>query len=277
MPLQLLHACSTERVVDDVTPHTVHTTSGDISGGTPNVNLLAAWRDPGDHPIHDQQSNVACHVNVTRFHCDRQPECQHASIRLPSVHSSLGAVWTINENTVCFIDTFNHVRITGVEGCSKGKRLLARVGHQRNIIIGHKTNEPGGIVAHQTVSPWWDEELVPTTSGRTQAPSSECPVEIALSAISGRWTTLVLRNLLSGGGHSYSELAASLPQLSDKVLSDRLRALVTADLVERTVNAGFPQRTEYRITPRGEKLRPLLVELYRTGKALRASNERPAD
>ncbi|MGJ0184969.1 winged helix-turn-helix transcriptional regulator [Corynebacterium glyciniphilum] len=127
-------------------------------------------------------------------------------------------------------------------------------------------------MAHQTVSPRWDDELVPTTSGRTQAPSSECPVEIALSAISGRWTTLVLRNLLSGGGQSYSELAASLPQLSDKVLSERLRALVTAGLVERTVTTGFPQRTDYLITPRGEELRPLLIELYRTGQALKESN-----
>ena len=63
-------------------------------------------------------------------------------------------------------------------------------------------------------------------TGRTQAPSPDCPVEVALAAIAGRWTTLVLRNLMSGDAYSYTELAASLPSLSDKVLSDRLNALV---------------------------------------------------
>ncbi len=131
-------------------------------------------------------------------------------------------------------------------------------------------------MAHQAVSTCWDADLVPTASGCTEAPSPDCPVEVSLAAISGRWTTLVLRNLISGGAHSYSELAASLPQLSDKVLADRLRALVSAGLVARTTTAGFPQRTEYRITERGEELRPLLIELYRTGLALQ-SHDRTAD
>lgn len=128
-------------------------------------------------------------------------------------------------------------------------------------------------MAHQAVSTLWDADLVPTSNGRTQAPSPDCPVEVSLAAISGRWTTLVLRNLISGGSHSYSELAASLPQLSDKVLADRLRELVSADLVARTTTGGFPQRTEYRITERGEELRPLLIELYRAGLALQARDK----
>lgn len=128
-------------------------------------------------------------------------------------------------------------------------------------------------MAHQAVSTGWDATLVPTASGRTQAPSPDCPVEVSLAAISGRWTTLVLRNLLSGGSHSYSELAASLPQLSDKVLADRLRELVSADLVTRITTSGFPQRTEYRVTERGEELRHLLIELYRTGLALQSHDK----
>lgn len=123
-------------------------------------------------------------------------------------------------------------------------------------------------MAHQTVSPQWDAELVPTPDGRTHAPAPDCPVEVSLAAISGRWTTLVLRNLMSGDGHSYTELAGSLPQLSDKVLTERLRELVSAGLAERRIAGGFPRRTEYRITERGRELRPLLIELYRTGLAL---------
>lgn len=125
-------------------------------------------------------------------------------------------------------------------------------------------------MAHQTVSTRWDHELVPTASGRTLAPSTDCPVEVALTAISGRWTTLVLRNLMSGDAYSYTELAESLPRLSDKVLTERLHELGSAGLVARSTTSGFPQRTEYRITELGKEMRPLLVELYRTGLALQS-------
>lgn len=128
-------------------------------------------------------------------------------------------------------------------------------------------------MAHQAVSMRWDEELVPTLGGRTLAPSPGCPVEVSLAAIAGRWTTLVLRDLMPGDARSYTELAESLPQLSDKVLSDRLSGLVSAGLVERTVTSGFPRRTDYRITDRGRELRPLLIELYRTGLALQGHDE----
>ena len=131
-------------------------------------------------------------------------------------------------------------------------------------------------MAHQAVSTRWDDELVPTASGRTLAPSMDCPVEVALAAISGRWTTLVLRNLMSGDAYSYTDLAESLPRLSDKVLTERLHELVTAGLVTKSTTNGFPQRTEYRLTERGRELRPLLVELYRTGLALQ-SHESTAD
>lgn len=125
-------------------------------------------------------------------------------------------------------------------------------------------------MTHQKVSRPWDADLVPTLGGRTPAPSPDCPVEVSLAAISGRWTTLVLRDLFSGGAQSYSELSASLPQLSDKVLADRLSRLVSSGLVERISVSGFPRRTEYRISERGERLRPLLIELYRTGLALQS-------
>lgn len=123
-------------------------------------------------------------------------------------------------------------------------------------------------MTHQAVSEAWDQELVPTPSGRTTAPLPDCPVELALAAISGRWTTLVLRNLMSGEAYSYSLLANSLPELSDKVLTDRLSELCAAGFVRKTISNGFPARTSYRITALGQQLRPLLIELYRTGLAL---------
>ncbi|MFJ9691237.1 winged helix-turn-helix transcriptional regulator [Kitasatospora sp. NPDC101183] len=109
---------------------------------------------------------------------------------------------------------------------------------------------------------------MPDARGRTARPEADCPVEVALAAIAGRWTTLVMRELMHGPA-SYGELRDRLPTLSPKVLAERLRALEERELVVRERLVGFPVRTSYGLTARGEALRPLLVELYRTGAALR--------
>lgn len=130
-------------------------------------------------------------------------------------------------------------------------------------------------MAHQTVSTAWDAELVPTPSGRTDAPTDDCPVEVSLAAISGRWTTLILRELMTHGPMSFTHLSERLPRLSDKVLADRLAELADRGLVTRRVVPGFPRRSEYRLTDRGHRLRPLLIQLYRTGMALQSAGAQP--
>lgn len=113
----------------------------------------------------------------------------------------------------------------------------------------------------------WDAELVPDARGRTVRPSPDCPVEVALAAVSGRWATLVLRELMHGAC-SFGDLRDRLPGLTAKVLTERLRELEARGLVDRTAVAAFPVRTQYALTPAGTALRPLLLELYRTGAAL---------
>ncbi|MFP3988313.1 helix-turn-helix domain-containing protein [Streptomyces sp. E11-3] len=97
------------------------------------------------------------------------------------------------------------------------------------------------------------------------APTPTCPVEITLSALRGRWTTLVVRELLRDGPHTYSALAAVLPALSDKVLSDRLDHLVEAGVAERTRTASWPPTVTYALTPRGRELGPVLQALWDWG------------
>jgi DNA-binding HxlR family transcriptional regulator len=94
------------------------------------------------------------------------------------------------------------------------------------------------------------------------APSPSCPVEVSLAAVSGRWATLVLRDLMSGP-RTFGELRAGLPTLSAKVLTERLVSLRRQGIVTRT-------NGRYELTERGRLLRPLLAELYRTGEALLA-------
>lgn len=92
-------------------------------------------------------------------------------------------------------------------------------------------------------------------------------MEVALAAVAGRWTTLLLRELMHGP-RSFSQLRVALPRLSAKVLSERLARLAQADLVECERQKGFPSHAVYQLTPVGRTLKPLLIELYRTGDAL---------
>ncbi|MFB6548899.1 winged helix-turn-helix transcriptional regulator [Streptomyces sp. NPDC056405] len=122
-------------------------------------------------------------------------------------------------------------------------------------------------MSHQTETHAWDAELVPGQRGRTRRPEGDCPVEVALAAVAGRWTTLLLRELM-GGPRGFTELRTLFPELSAKVLSERLRSLHERGLVEVERRPGFPVRTRYELTEAGRSLRSLLVELYATGEEL---------
>ncbi|TMR18682.1 helix-turn-helix transcriptional regulator [Nonomuraea turkmeniaca] len=95
-------------------------------------------------------------------------------------------------------------------------------------------------------------------------PTPSCPVEITLAALRGRWTTLVIRELLQGG-RTFTELRQALPALSDKVLSDRLAQLAEAGVVDRRREPGWPSRTHYGLTPHGRRLGPVLQALWDWG------------
>ncbi|MFG3076096.1 winged helix-turn-helix transcriptional regulator [Streptomyces sp. NPDC048225] len=96
------------------------------------------------------------------------------------------------------------------------------------------------------------------------APTPECPVEITLAALHGRWTTLIIRELLRGA-RSYTELRAALPALSDKVLSDRLSHLTKTGVVHRDRHPAWPPRVHYALTPSGHRLGPVLQALWDWG------------
>ena len=84
-----------------------------------------------------------------------------------------------------------------------------------------------------------------------------CPVEVTLSLISNRWKTLIIRDLLEGAKR-FSELQRSVGGISQKVLTQNLRAMEADGLVSRTVYAEVPPRVEYALTPVGQSLEMVL-------------------
>jgi DNA-binding HxlR family transcriptional regulator len=122
-------------------------------------------------------------------------------------------------------------------------------------------------VAHQTVGHaqggWHDACTDPATA----EPKPNCPIEITLAALRGRWTPLVLAEFIRTGELSFSELSAALPRLSDKVLSERLAQLTGAGVIDRHRTPSWPPRVRYTLTERGRELGPVLQTLWHWGAA----------
>ena len=84
-------------------------------------------------------------------------------------------------------------------------------------------------------------------------PYYQCVVEL----LGRRWAGCIVRALLAGVTR-FSALAATIPDLSDRMLSERLKELEEAGIVARVVIPATPVRVEYHLTARGQALRPLM-------------------
>jgi DNA-binding HxlR family transcriptional regulator len=80
-----------------------------------------------------------------------------------------------------------------------------------------------------------------------------------------RWTGLIIVSLLDGPAR-FSRIVQLVPGMSERMLSERLTELLAAGLVTREVEDGPPVNVRYRLTRRGEALRPALGELERWGQ-----------
>lgn len=85
-----------------------------------------------------------------------------------------------------------------------------------------------------------------------------CPVAKAAEIVAERWTPLVLRELIAGS-HRFNEMHRGVPLMSTALLSQRLRELVDAGVIER--RPGEVRGWEYFLTEAGEDLRPIIESL----------------
>jgi DNA-binding HxlR family transcriptional regulator len=102
--------------------------------------------------------------------------------------------------------------------------------------------------------------------GETRAIAPCCPLyHEAVELVGRRWTGAILRVLMDGALR-FSEIAAAVPELSDRLLSERMKELEGRGVVERTVHAGPPLRVEYSLSQMGQELEPALAELQAWAK-----------
>lgn len=92
--------------------------------------------------------------------------------------------------------------------------------------------------------------------------SAKCPTRQVLDHISGKWTILVVDSLLTGTLR-YTDLSRRIEGVSQKMLTQTLRALEADGFVTRTVHPTIPPRVEYALTDLGRSLAEPITALRR--------------
>jgi DNA-binding HxlR family transcriptional regulator len=82
----------------------------------------------------------------------------------------------------------------------------------------------------------------------------------AVELIGSRWTGAIIQTLLQGKTR-YALIKAAIPDITDRMLSERLRSLEAEDLVTRWVIADTPVRVEYELTEKGHELQNAMREI----------------
>ena len=90
------------------------------------------------------------------------------------------------------------------------------------------------------------------------------PVPTTVKLIGSKWKLLILRNLFMRPWR-FNELRKDLEGISQKVLTDSLRAMEEDGIITRTVYAEVPPRVEYALSPLGESMKPILDAMEQWG------------
>jgi DNA-binding HxlR family transcriptional regulator len=102
----------------------------------------------------------------------------------------------------------------------------------------------------------------PEGEGAAAARPPCCPLyHEAIELIGRRWTGAIVSVLIHHTTLRFGEIADSVPELSDRLLSERMKELEARGVVVRTVRPGRPVRVEYELTAMGRELEPAVREL----------------
>ena len=91
-----------------------------------------------------------------------------------------------------------------------------------------------------------------------------CPVATTVQLIGSTWKLLILRNLRMRPWR-FNELRRDLEGVSQKVLTDSLRAMEDDGIITRTVYPEIPPKVEYALSPLGESMSPILDAMAQWG------------
>ena len=104
-----------------------------------------------------------------------------------------------------------------------------------------------------------------THPGRAN-PVIGCPLTAALAAIGGKWKLIIVYWLAESPKH-FAALRKVMPGISQKVLTQQLRELMSDGIVHREPKGAIPAPVEYSLTDYGRKVLPLVEDARQWGRA----------
>jgi DNA-binding HxlR family transcriptional regulator len=102
------------------------------------------------------------------------------------------------------------------------------------------------------------------TSARREA-ENICPADVVLNIVKVRWATHIMKRIGDHGALHFAALQRSIPAVSRKVLTDQLRHLERAGILQRQLNPPARRGMPYSLTSRGRELKVVLDSLEELG------------
>lgn len=97
-------------------------------------------------------------------------------------------------------------------------------------------------------------------------PVQGCPLTAALAAIGGKWKLIIVYFLAESPKH-FAALRKAMPGISQKVLTQQLRELISDGIVNREAKGAVPAPVEYSLTEYGQSVLPLVEDVRVWGRA----------
>jgi DNA-binding HxlR family transcriptional regulator len=97
-------------------------------------------------------------------------------------------------------------------------------------------------------------------------PVGGCPLTAALAAIGGKWKLIIVYWLAESPKH-FAALRRVMPSISQKVLTEQLRELISDGIVQRQPKGAIPAPVEYSLTDYGQSVLPLAEGVRVWGRA----------
>ena len=99
-----------------------------------------------------------------------------------------------------------------------------------------------------------------------EALTLECPVTYTLSILGGKWKWLIIYLLFEHNILRYGELKKRLLGITHKMLSQQLKELDAANLINRKEYQQIPPKVEYSLSEQGKTLLPILNLMCEWGR-----------
>lgn len=94
----------------------------------------------------------------------------------------------------------------------------------------------------------------------------DCPLRLTMSLINSKWKSCILDELRNGISLRPSEIHKRLPEAAPRVLDIQLKEMVNDGLIIKNIFPELPPRSEYKITPLGDSLIPIIDLMLKWGE-----------